>query len=176
MRYEHGRGEGGTERRVSYTVVRRLMRVAFGLLYVAGIVVILALVQPRERTGLYRWNSPLALWLVSVPVAAYLLSRFATRCVDGYATLRRRLAIRRARAAFRSALEAARRHPELVDLKRLYAAALHVRQLCDGQPDPLSVPEIEEAIDHPYRPIRDAARLVVEAPDGSKSSPTRSGS
>jgi hypothetical protein len=110
--------------------------------------------------------------LVVLPVLGQLIMRAAR----GWGGVRRRMSVRRARLAFRSALRAARRHPEFVDVKRLRAAAMMLRHLHEGVVATPNVPEICEAVDHPYAPIRDAARLVIEAPGASASPRTPSGS
>jgi hypothetical protein len=73
-----------------------------------------------------------------------------------------RLLVRRARRTFRSVLRAARVHPELADLDKLRAAAAALAQVAPGDALRAST-EIALAAEHPYAPIRNAARSVIEA-------------
>lgn len=100
--------------------------------------------------------------LLGVPLAlpaALLLAQWAARASD---RVRATLQVRRARRVFSQALRAARRHPELCDLDRVReAAAVLARHL--GPRGQRRFPEVEEAAQHPYAPLRNAASRVLQA-------------
>lgn len=100
--------------------------------------------------------------LVMLPLAAPAVAV----CLQYVAVLVRRLAarmlVRRARSTFRAVLRAARIHPELADIEKLRAAAKALSQLAPADALRAS-PEVAEAAEHPYAPIRRAGRSVIEA-------------
>ncbi|GIW71898.1 MAG: hypothetical protein KatS3mg102_1440 [Planctomycetota bacterium] len=115
-----------------------------------------------------------ALIVLLVLVLLYpLFARLGLRALWVGRRLRRRLEVRRARQAFRAALRAARRHPELVDLERLHAAAHTLHRIPSPDAALAAVPELQEAIRHPYGPIRQAALKVIQTPGPSASSSSR---
>ncbi|RME71856.1 MAG: hypothetical protein D6776_09615, partial [Planctomycetota bacterium] len=148
---------------------RFVRAVSATLLVIAALLVVaLAAAEPGALA-----SAPLLLFALALGGFATL--RLLPPFVHALSALRRRLAVRRARRAFRDALAAADRHPELVDLVALRAAADRLRTLHAGLALSSPIPEILAALDHPYGPIRDAARRIIEAP-GASTSRTPSGS
>jgi uncharacterized membrane protein len=100
---------------------------------------------------------------LAAPTAAFLIQY-------GVVVLRRlaaRLVVRRARSEFRVALRAARRHPELVDVARLRAAAAALSRLAPADALRASA-ETAEAAQHPYAPLREAGFVVIDALGGAR--------
>jgi hypothetical protein len=100
--------------------------------------------------------------LVILPLAAPTAALVIQYAVILLRRVGARIAVRRARRDFRAALRSARRHPELVDLDKLRAAAGALSRLAPADALRAS-PEIAEAAQHPYAPIRNAGLSVMEA-------------
>jgi hypothetical protein len=105
--------------------------------------------------------------LVILPLAAPTAAFVVQYAVVLARRLAARLIVRRARAEFRSALRAARRHPELADIARLQAAAAALSRLAPADALRASA-ETAEAAQHPYAPIRTAGLTVIEAVGGAR--------
>lgn len=105
----------------------------------------------------------IAIWLfLGLPLVATLVAVLIQLGEAGFRHGRARLAVFRARRAFRAALLAARRHPELVDVERLELAAKRLRRMSAAQVARLKE-ELLKASRHPYAPIRRAALGVLES-------------
>jgi len=115
--------------------------------------------------------------LVILPLAAPTAALVIQYAVVVLRRLVARVAVRRARAVFRGALAAARRHPELADLERLRAAAATLARLAPEDAQRASL-EISAALNHPFAPIREAAIVAMrasgEARREARSGPPRS--
>lgn len=98
--------------------------------------------------------------LLLLPAVVPLSSLFLQWSGSFWRRLAVRLAVRRARLTFRSALRAAARHPELADVDRLRDAALVLSRYVT---EASSLPEVAEAASHPYKPIQSAALRVLQA-------------
>jgi len=100
---------------------------------------------------------------LTAPMAAYVI-QYAVVIVRRVAA---RLVVRQARAEIRTALKAARRHPELADIVRLREATQSLTRLAPA--DAMrAAEELSEVVNHPYAPIRDSGRIVLEAIEGAR--------
>jgi len=101
------------------------------------------------------------LLLVVVPGTAWLSYRslFWSRSLGRW--IGARLAIARARRVFREALAAARRHPEIADIDALRDASRALARHLG--PQAAALPEVQEAAQHPYAPIRRTATRLIRS-------------
>jgi hypothetical protein len=131
--------------------------------FLASTVVYAAAVWWLVRQDIQEGPLKYALYLI---VSLPLTSPMAAFVIQYSAVIARRVGarvvVRRARAEMRSALAAARRHPELADLVRLREAAASLSRLAPA--DAMrAAEELTEVANHPYAPIREAGRIAMDA-------------
>lgn len=109
--------------------------------------------------GLSAWLSA-ASWSTLALMGASVAALFSLRGVLGGVIVRlhSQRSVLRARGVFRTALCAAQRHPEFVDMDRVSRAAATLRAHGSSEMD---LPEVQQAASHNYRPLRLAAHRVL---------------